>query len=359
MSIADFFEVPPFGVDPVTRRARLLEELLRLQLHHAAGCAPYARLLGALHPGASPARLEEVPWVPVGLFKSHRLSSVPESAVFKVMRSSGTTGQAPSQVVLDRETAELQSRALARIIGAVAGQGRLPMLIVERRDLLRRPEAGTARGAGVLGFMMAGRNHFFCLDEGYRLDVDGLRAWLARHGDAPFLVFGFTFLVWQHLAEEARGLGLDLSRGILFHGGGWKKLQARAVGAAAFRDQLRDAVRLERVHSFYGMIEQVGSVFVEGGDGWLHVPSFAEVIVRDPRTLEALPPGQVGVIEVLSVLPRSYPGHAILTEDLGVVHALDAPEAGFRGTAFSVLGRVPRAEPRGCSDTLQPRTPEA
>ena len=76
------------------------------------------------------------------------------------------------------------------------------------------------------------------------------------------------------------------------------------------------------------------------------------MIVRDPYTFEELPTGETGVLEVLSALPRSYPGHCLLTEDLGVVHAVDSSTCGRLGKAFSVLGRIPQAELRGCSDVI-------
>jgi hypothetical protein len=53
----------------------------------------------------------------------------------------------------------------------------------------------------------------------------------------------------------------------------------------------------------------------------------------------------------VSTLPTSYPGHVLLTEDLGVVHGID--DGDWPGKRFSVLGRLPRAEARGCSDTYQ------
>src|SRR5262249_30797607 len=140
--------------------------------------------------------------------------------------------------------------------------------------------------------------------------------------------------------------------GILIHSGGWKKLQEQAVSAAEFRRRLLECWGLRRVYNFYGMVEQVGSVFLEGDDGYLYPPNFAVVVVRDPVTFEELPPGETGVLEVLSVLPRSYPGHCLLTEDLGVVHAIDSSSCGRMGKAFSVLGRIPKAELRGCSDVI-------
>ena len=95
----------------------------------------------------------------------------------------------------------------------------------------------------------------------------------------------------------------------------------------------------------------MGSVFFEHALGALHAPVFADVIVRDPFTLRPLPPGQPGLLQVLSLLPLSYPGHSLLTEDLGEWTGIDTVEAGMPGRYFRVSGRAPRAEIRGCSDT--------
>ena len=172
--------------------------------------------------------------------------------------------------------------------------------------------------------MNFGREHFYALDENLDLDVERLKAFLQKWGKEPFLIFGFTFLVWSRFYSALVDSGLDLSQGIHVHSGGWKKLQEQAVSAQIFRDRFREVCGLTRIYNFYGMVEQVGSIFLEGEDGYLYPPNFADVIIRDPNTLEELPPGQPGVIEVLSVLPRSYPGHCLLTEDLGVVHAIDS-----------------------------------
>ncbi|HJR49796.1 MAG TPA: acyl-protein synthetase, partial [Gemmatimonadales bacterium] len=91
-------DVPPFGLGQAEKRARLLPMLRGLTHHHAERCAPYRNVLNGVFGGADRLRmerLEDVPFLPVSLFKTHVLSSVPESEVLKVLTSSGTTGQQP------------------------------------------------------------------------------------------------------------------------------------------------------------------------------------------------------------------------------------------------------------------------
>jgi hypothetical protein len=353
MTLDDLIQEPQYSVPQARKESTLLAELARLSQSHRARSPDYARLTRILFPGSTdPRSLAELPFLPVGLFKERLLSSVPESEVFKILESSGTTGQTPSRIVLDRETAQLQTLALSRIITSVLGPNRLPMILVETADLIRDRRRFNARVAGLLGMMNFGRDHFYALDGDLQLRLPELKKFLLRFGGAPFLIFGFTFLVWTRFYQPLVDDGLDLSQGILIHSGGWKKLQEQAVSAADFRVALRRATGLTRIYNFYGMVEQVGSVFLEGDDGYLYPPNFADVIVRDPYTFEEVPNGQSGVLEVLSSLPRSYPGHCLLTEDLGVVHAVDSSACGRLGKAFSILGRIPKAELRGCSDVI-------
>lgn len=342
-------EAPLYGLPQADKDARLTAALAALTAHHRAACPAYRRLTDVLEPAAAATNLAGVPWLPVGLWKSHRLVSVPDAEISTTLTSSGTTGQAPSRVYLDKDTARRQSRALARIMTHVLGPRRLPMLVVDTRNLLQDRHAFSARGAGVLGMMTFGAQPVFVLDEHMRLDRDALDGFLRKHGGAPFLIFGFTFMIWEYLLAPIADAGCDLSRGILVHSGGWKQLADRAVDNPTFRRRLGAATGLARIHNFYGMVEQVGSVYLEGDDGFLHPPAFADVIIRDPLTFAEVPTGTAGVVEVVSALPTSYPGHAVLTEDLGVIEHVDRGDQ--LGKAIRILGRAPRAELRGCSDT--------
>jgi hypothetical protein len=341
-----------FTMSSLEREARLLPRLIELTERHRARGAAYANILAAT--GHDAGRIyrdpAELPWLPVRLFKTQTLKSIPDEAVFKVLTSSGTTGDV-SRIYLDKETAAAQTRMLGATLQTVLGPRRLPMLIVDTKAIIKDRRSFSARGAGVLGMATFGRDHVWALDDDGRPDVEAIRGFLTAHGDRPFLVFGFTFMIWLYLYEVAGRFELDLSNGILIHSGGWKKLADRRVGNAEFRRAFRNETGLTRIHNFYGMVEQIGVVYLEGPDGdSLYCPDFADIVIRDPDTWEPLPPGRPGLVEVLSTLPESYPGHVLLTEDLGVIHGID--DGAWPGKRFSILGRLPRAEARGCSDTF-------
>jgi Acyl-protein synthetase, LuxE len=346
----------PYALGRSEKASFLLGELTALTDLHRERCPGYARILRKVHldrSASGSSGLEALPFLPVSIFKAERLSSVPDSAVVKVLVSSGTTGQLPSRVVLDRDTAALQGRALADIIREEIGPARLPMAFVDHPGVVADRGEFSARGAGLLGFATFGRNHEYLLDGTMRPDWTLLRKFEERFAGGPVLLFGFTFMVWRHLVQEARreGIRFSLPHGTLIHGGGWKKLEEERVDAAEFKGAVRERFGIPNVVNYYGMVEQAGSVFVECAEGHLHAPSFAEIIVRDSKTLAPVPHGREGLIQVLSIVPRSYPGHSLLTEDLGVVDGEDTCPTGRLGKYFRVLGRAPRAELRGCSDT--------
>lgn len=355
MTIDALFELPPWSLDQGKKDGALLEILNRLTRSHQERCAEYRKLLAVTGRDGDARRIEDVPWLPAGLFKSHRLASVPDAEIAVTLTSSGTAGQTPSRIYLDRNTARLQARALAHTMSGILGTERLPTMIADTRATLSRRSEFSARGAGILGMMSLGRRHAFVLDDDLKLDSAAIGDFLRRHGDRPFLIFGFTYIVWSRFVSEAERAGLDLSQGILVHGGGWKKMSENAVTNVEFRRRLATGLGLRRVFNFYGMVEQVGGVFLEGEDGHLYTTNFTDIIIRDPVTWQPAPPGVPGVIQVLSAVPESYPGHSILTEDLGVLHGMDDSGCARAGKHFSVLGRIERAEVRGCGDTFEER----
>jgi hypothetical protein len=306
----------------------------------------------AYDPAAS-ACCGDIPFLPVRLFKELDLLSVKSSEVVRTMTSSGTTGQAVSKIFLDKATSVDQQKALVKIVSSFIGPKRVPMLVLDSSRVIKDRKMFSARGAGVLGFSIFARDIAYAFDEDMRLDVPALEEFLGKHRDGPVLLFGFTSLVWQFFNKELPRCGYrpDLSKAVLFHGGGWKKLLDLAVSSLEFKEKLRKTCGLERIHDYYGMVEQTGSIYVECERGHFHAPVFSEIIVRRSADFSPAGFGEKGIVEVLSVLPRSYPGHALLTEDEGTVLGEDDCPCGRFGKYFKITGRLQNAEIRGCSDT--------
>jgi hypothetical protein len=166
------------------------------------------------------------------------------------------------------------------------------------------------------------------------------------------LIFGFTSLIWQYLFNYVYPFPLGFENSVLIHSGGWKKMEDKAIDNTAFKKKLFEKSGLTEIYNFYGMVEQVGSVYIENSKGYLHCPNFADIIIRNPRDMSVQPHGNEGLIQVISVLPLSYPGHSILSEDIGVCMGEDDPEEVWKGKYFKILGRAKKADLRGCSDTV-------
>lgn len=345
----------PYSLGKKEKDAVLTDSLRSLTLHHMERCPAYAGMLNAMD--ISPESISdyrELPFLPVGLFKRMTLtSSSTPAGGYKLLTSSGTSGNSVSQIFLDGETRTAQQKALAEIGVNFIGEDRLPMLVIDCPSTIKDRTRFSARTAGILGFSLFGAHRTFALTDEMDIDEDALRDFLARFGNKPFLIFGFTFMVWKYLylryAEDSDNAP-DLSNAVLIHGGGWKKLTDLAVSKEEFKAALARLFGIRRVHDYYGMAEQAGSIFMECEYGHLHCSDYSDVLIRRPEDFSVCGIGEEGLIQVLSTIPKSYPGHSILTEDIGVLSGIDDCPCGRRGTYFQVNGRARKAALRGCSD---------
>lgn len=346
-----------FGVSQKDKEALLLPALLALHRHHQAQSTDYARIVDAdIHSSSQIiSHLSDFPYLAVRLFKQLELFSIKSDDIFKVLRSSGTTSQQPATIYLDKETSSRQSKVLVKILQQRIGRQRLPMLIIDSPAVLENKAAFNARAAGIQGMAFFGRDLTYALDQNMQPNWTEIEAFHRKYADQPVLMFGFTYMVWLYFVQalQQKESSIRFKQGTLLHSGGWKKLEDQKVDNAKFKQVLAETTGINQCFNFYGMAEQVGSIFVECEKGHLHAPIFADLIVRDPYTLKQSAIGQPGLIQVLSCLPTSYPGHSLLTEDLGTILGADDCPCGEKGKYFSVHGRLPKTEVRGCSDTHQ------
>ena len=357
MTFDRIIDIRPYSLEKQEKERLLTERLLELTKRHRDNCPEYAGILACS--GFDPNRVSstgDIPFLPVRLFKELDLKSVPREAIVKTMTSSGTSGQAVSRIYLDRTTAANQQRTMVKIVSDFTGAGRMPMILIDCPGVVRDRSMFSARGAGILGFSIFGSKKIYALDDDMKLDVGGVRDFLEMYRGQRIFLFGFTFMIWQHFYKELLrlrkdGISFDLSDGILIHGGGWKKLTSEAVGRNEFHKRLNDVCGLTRIHDYYGMVEQTGCISMECEYGHLHASIFSDVIARRPLDFSECAVGERGIIQVVSTIPESYPGHSLLTEDEGVILGEDDCPCGRKGKYFQIIGRLENAELRGCSDT--------
>lgn len=352
------FNEKAFSLDKQGKREYYRDILSQLCAKHYEGCPEYKRFIDAIgfDYEAKP-DIEDYPFIPVRMFKELELLSVPKEQVVKTMTSSGTTGQQVSKIFLDKITSVNQSKILMKITTDMLGGQRFPMLVIDSKNVIKDRKMFSARGAGILGFSMLGRDTTYALDENMKLDIETIKAFLEKHKGETILMFGFTFIIWEHFYKELlkQGETLDISKGILLHGGGFKKLIEEAVDNETYKEKLRQVCGVERVCNYYGMVEQTGSIYMECECGRLHTSNFSDIIIRNPRDFSVCKSGEQGLIQLVSTLPDSYPGYSILSEDIGELIGEDDCPCKRYGKTFKIIGRIKKAEVRGCSDTYEKR----
>ena len=351
---------PPYHLPPGERSLVLLE-MLKDELEYAgernSGLQNYIRHWPVNFRLAR--RIADLPFLPVGLLKAQPpLSLVEKGEIKKTLTSSSTTGQQPSRIVLDSPTARRMTKGVVAIVQDFIGSTRRPYLVVDVPASVRGgPELG-ARGAAIQGLQPFATEVTFCLSQSTQgeltLELNKLLEFAKNRRETPVLVYGFTYILWNYLVKPllAAGIRLDMPHVHILHSGGWKRLQDEAVEKPVFNEALAQVFGCspDCVIDFYGMVENVGIIYPDCPAGNKHVPGFGEVIVRNPLTLEPVAEGEQGFVQVCSVLPTSFPGHLLLTEDIAEVVANDGCSCGRRGTCFRFVGRAPKAELRGCGN---------
>lgn len=309
-----------------------------------------------------PFTIEEMPPVSVSVFKElgFKLNSVPKEDLTLALQSSATSG-VPSTIVVDKETAKRQAKAMIKVVGEFIGKERKPFLIMDIDPRSSYKKLLGARFAAVTGYLRFANKtgYFLKADENNvsYFDVEGIQEYVkGLDADKPVVVFGFTYILYQHVLQsiEKAGVKIQLPEGSkIIHIGGWKKLESEKISKDLFNEKLSKCFGISPadVIDIYGFTEQMGLNYPDCRCGCKHESSYVKVLVRDIVTNEVLPAGKEGKLEFVTPVPHSYPGNAVLTDDLGVI--IDEPcPCGRSGKRFKILGRLKKAEIRGCGDIL-------
>ena len=290
-----------------------------LTKHHYENCKEYKNILIHLnYQNKKNYELSKLPFLPTTLFKNLNLISTYKNNIIKIMRSSGTTGKHVSKIYLDRQNSKNQIKALNNLFSDIAkSKKRMPMLIIDTEKIIKDRNYFSARTAAINGFSIFAKDVHFALNSDMTINYKKINQFYKNYKNTKNIIFGFTSIIWEKFCKNFLGKKkYNFSNSLLLHGGGWKKLEKLGITNSDFKKVLKKKFNIKKVINYYGMVEQTGSIFFECPECNNFVTSiFSDIFIRD-ENFNNLEFNKVGLVQLLSVLPTSYPGHNILTEDL-------------------------------------------
>jgi hypothetical protein len=329
--------------------ARFLSEMNALTIRHLRGCLEYERIWRGWTTGT---RSEHLPFLHAALFKEIELvTKFGPVSRGRTLFSSGTSDAPRSRIVLDLESSASQKRSATRIFEDFLGPQRGPVVVLDSAESLRRRGEISARTAAAMSLAPLATELHFALPDPERPESmawDVVESVAGAH--EAMTVYGITSTLWQAWIENWGGReALRKTRVTFVHSGGWKKLESRKVSPERFSEALLETSGPgSRVLDFYGLVEQVGVPYPLCERNCRHVPAWADVLVRNPFTLESVSE-ESGMLQLMNTLATGAPYHSVLTEDLGRLIP-GTCECGRMGKRFELLGRIPKAEIRGCAN---------
>jgi hypothetical protein len=295
----------------------------------------------------------EIPAVPTRAFKEFELTALPPEERRWVYHSSGTTGQTPSRHFHNVESRALYEASLIPWFQRhVLGDG------LARRFFALTPPPAQVPHSSLAHMLAVGLQEFSGPTPGafygcvnalgtWELELERLFAALAEAEAAstPVLLLGtaFNFVHWlDELAATGRRLVLPPNSRLMETGG--YKGRSRALPRAELHAEL--ALRLglpaDQIITEYGMSElssqAYAAVTAERPTPIFVFPPWARALVVSPETGREVAVGAPGHLRVFD-LANVWSVLAVQTEDLAI----------RRDSGFELLGRLPAAEPRGCS----------
>jgi phenylacetate-coenzyme A ligase PaaK-like adenylate-forming protein len=271
--------------------------------------------------------MHDIPFLPVGFFKSHDIKTFARTPE-KIFTSSGTTGTTNSRHFVRELSIYEQSFELGfqYAYGHPAKYAFLCLL----------PSYLEREGSSLIYMAERLQQLSGQADSGYFLNHrEGLVEILEKREAAgqPSILLGVT----HALLDFAEQHPMALAHTIVMETGGMKGRRKEMV-RAELHEVLQQAFQVDAIHSEYGMTELLSQAYSKK-DGRFTCPPWMKVMVRsddDPGELKEEGTGLICIADLANVYSCSF----IETEDVGKL---------YTDGSFEVLGRLDNSDIRGCS----------
>lgn len=273
-------------------------------------------------------RVEDIPFLPIQFFKSHRILSS-YSQIEDTFYSSGTTGSITSKhYVTDLNIYEQSFRQ-----GFKTFYGNIKDYVI----LALLPNYLEREGSSLVYMVNDMIKHSQHTESGFYLDnITELKRMLIdldSKGKKTLLI-GVSFALLD-LIELHK---FELKNTIVMETGGMKGRRKEII-REELHQVLSSGFGVDNIHSEYGMTELLSQAYSKG-DGVFQNPSWMRILTRDPEDALSLQKrgktGGVNVIDLANINSCSF----IATQDLGRIH---------NNTSFEIIGRFDSSDIRGCN----------
>ena len=314
-----------FTISTPEQFTRVALEIFRFQAENCPPYAEYLRLIGADIETVK--SIEQIPMLPIELFKSHTVYSAKTEPQI-VFTSSATTGMIPSRhAVADISIYEQDFVESFRLFYGDVEQwsiyGLLPNYLQRSGSSLVYMVDRLIRRSGSGGFYL----------DNYQQLLDDMAADKRKK-----ILIGVTYALLDLAEQYAPKLGDT----IVMETGGMKGHRAE-MSKTELHKVLCSAFGVERIHSEYGMAELMTQGY-STGEGLFASPPWMKVLTRDVndpfKTLENGRRGAINIIDLANIYSCSF----IATQDMGIA---------YDDGTFRIEGRVTDADIRGCNLLVQ------
>lgn len=299
--------------------------------YQARACPPYAEYLSLLGTAPEEVRtVREIPFMPIGFFKSHHIYCSPEKP--EITFTSSTTGggqpaKHPMRSLADYEAAF--NASFAHFYGPPENYSFYALL----PGYLERKGSSLVYMADRL--IRQGGGGFYLHDTAKMLEEMGKDC-------KRKILLGVSYALLDLAEQHFSGKGFPaLGDTIIMETGGMKG-KREEMPKNELHTVLKEAFGTDSIHSEYGMAELTSQAYSKG-DGIFTAPPWMGILVRDLNDPFAFLPensaGGINIIDLTNVQSCAF----IQTEDLGRITP--------RG--FMVEGRIDRSEVRGCNLLVQ------
>ena len=348
----------PYASDTDSLFAYAMKENCLFQYEH---CPEYRKLLDGLDYNPDSIKdysdIASLPFLPTLFFKNHSLFSMPQSRMPIKATSSGTNGKV-SRIGFD-------SGGLLcglRMVISVGRRHRLFSLTPANYIILGyKPHKGnnTAVTKTAFGstFFAPALSRTYALrygKDGYAPDLESIIKAIEKHGRSrfPLRFMGFpsyTYFLLKMMDE--RGIRVKLSKGSkIMLGGGWKQFYKEKVEKDVLYSLAQKVLGVEEsdIIEFFGAAEHP-ILYCDCERHHFHVPVYSRVIIRDVNTLEAVPNGQVGLVNLITPMVAATPILSVMTDDLGILHDGSECGCGINMPYLEIIGRIGMKEIMTCA----------